>query len=53
MHKLAILQVCGIAILQIISNNLNQASIEYMRYLEQCLSDLKAAGIVPLKLEAL
>ena len=45
MHKLAILQVrvCVSFPIHWIANNL-KASIEYMRYLEQCVADLKVAN---------
>jgi hypothetical protein len=44
MHKLAILQVRSLAKLTHIDANTFKASIEYMRYLEQCVSDLKTAN---------
>lgn len=45
MHKLAILQVCVFFLHSGCSyTKHSQASIEYMRYLEQCVADLKVAN---------
>lgn len=45
MHKLAILQVGGRSFKpDFVCANKFKASIEYMRYLEQCVADLKAAN---------
>ncbi|KAM0723053.1 hypothetical protein Q7P37_001252 [Cladosporium fusiforme] len=49
MHKLAILQVSSLAFTCIdrITNKRIQAGIDYLRYLEQCVSDLQAQNNSP------